>query len=88
MSRLVLLGAPAYASDIPLALRLARYRSMQRLLKKAPLSWLLSFVLYRVYRNWSVLTPERIRSYHESLDSAGALVTLLSKRHCGPRERK
>lgn len=72
VSRLVLLGAPAYASDIPLALRLARHRPMQWLLKKAPVSWLLPFVLYRVYRNWSVLTPERIRSYREPLDSAGA----------------
>lgn len=72
VSRLVLLGAPAYVSDIPLAFRLARYRPMQWLLKAAPVSWLLPFVVYRVYKNWSVLTPERIRSYREPLDSAGA----------------
>jgi pimeloyl-ACP methyl ester carboxylesterase len=72
VSRLVLLGAPAYASDIPLALRLVRYRPMQWLLREAPVSWILPFVVYRAYKNWSVLTKERMGSYREPLESEDA----------------
>lgn len=87
VSRLVLLAAPAYVSDTPLALRLVRYRPMQWLLKKLPVSWILPFVVYRVYENWAVLTQERLRSYREPLDSAGARHAVIQTALCTAPER-
>ena len=67
--RLVLISSPGYSNDVPMMLRLARLRPSQGLVRNVPTRVALPFVLYRVYGNWDVLTPERVGAHERALSS-------------------